>query len=93
MGIILNQYERCELVEDPNVSVHIRMRSVSDGLKVFGTYVQFVVGRSQQPYIKRDVREWDVRMEARKIAAETGVPFDKVYEFFMSLMRDYIRIR
>jgi hypothetical protein len=93
MTIILDQYERCELIEDPNISVHVRMRPCSDRLRVFGTYVQFVIGRSQQPHIKGRIREWDVRMESQKIAAQTGAPFDTVYELFMSLMSAYIRIR
>ena len=70
-----------------------RLRSFSNRLHIFGHYVQFIIGRSQQPLLKGRIREWDVRIESQKIASETGAPFDKVYELFMSLMSPYIRTR
>lgn len=91
--IIMNRYRQLELLEVRDLPLYVQMRSVSDRLKVFGHYVQFVIGRSQQPLIKGRIREWDVRIESRKIAAETGASFDEVYDLFMSLMSPYIRLR
>ena len=93
IDVIMEQYEQIELLEDSTLPIPARMLRVSDRLKVFGTYVQFVIGRSQQPLIKGRIREWDVRIESRKIASETGASFESVYEFFMSLMSPYIRTR
>jgi hypothetical protein len=91
--IIMARYQQLELLEDRDFPLHVQMRSVSDRLKVFGHYVQFVIGRSQQPLIKGRIREWNVRCESQRIAAETGASFEKVYELFISLMTPYIRTR
>ena len=74
-------------------SFHSRLRAMRSDLGNLSHYVQFAIGRSQQPLLKGRMREWRVSAESRRIALETGASYEDVYKLFMSLMSDYIRLR
>lgn len=58
-----------------------------------GTYFDSLLGVLHSLYPGVDDSEWGVRVESRKIATETGVPFETVYNLFRELMSPHIRLR
>jgi glutathione S-transferase len=52
--------------------------------------IHFVKGTRQPRHLYRRSRRSDVEIEARRIALETGAPYQEVREEFLNLMDDYI---
>lgn len=66
------------------------MRSVTDRLEYLGRWITLMKGSTQPRHLYRRRRRFDLEMEARKIAIESGTEYTEVRDLFIRLMHKYI---
>lgn len=66
------------------------LRSIHNSEVYLDRWVSLVKGATQPRHLYRRRRRFDVEMESRKIANETGADYSEVHRLFMQLMDKYI---
>lgn len=74
----------------PSGSASAILRGISAFFAYGGRWVTLVKGSTQPRYLYRHRRRWQVEIEARRIAEETGADFDEIRAVFLRRMSDYI---
>ncbi len=62
-------------------------------MHISDAFISLIAGRSHQRHLKRFERQWDVRVDSKKIASETGASVEEVEKAFMSLMGSFVKPR
>lgn len=83
-------HEITEKEHDELANFSRTLRALSSALPYTNIGTKLIVGRSQQRYVKRFVRQWKIKIEAQKIAHETGASAEQIEKEFLLLLNRYI---